>query len=268
MLPEFLELYQDRPIKNNAGGMGFNHCFATYAIGKKLAPKVVIESGVWRGQSTWLFEQICPDAQLICIDPNPGLRIYTSARAAYHTDDFALIDWSHVDRESALCFFDDHQNAYQRLMEMKWWGFRRGIFEDNFPSDEGDSYSIRHVMAGVGHPHILMPRHVGPVDEQGNRDAKERVLLQFYARQSVIRQPNTVDRAALKVNVKMYQEMPPVVRYPVSDWGRPWEGAYETAAPLYSSFEDPALSIDLEAVEREDPKQAFSYCYLCYVELR
>ena len=120
MLPQFLELYQNRPIKSNAGGKGFNHCFATYAIVKKLAPKVVVESGVWRGQSTWLFEQACPAAQLVCIDPSPEFRIYTSNRATYHMDDFALIDWSHIDRESALCFFDDHQNANQRLMEMKW----------------------------------------------------------------------------------------------------------------------------------------------------
>ena len=36
-LKEFDKLYKKRPIKNNIGGMMFNHAFALYFILKKLA---------------------------------------------------------------------------------------------------------------------------------------------------------------------------------------------------------------------------------------
>ncbi|MHB8840028.1 MAG: hypothetical protein ACYC7F_13885, partial [Gemmatimonadaceae bacterium] len=156
LLPEFVARYPARPIGNNEGGMHFNHAFAAFAVARHLMPRTIVESGVWKGQSTWLFEQACPQARLVCLDPNPGVREYSSPRAEYRTDDFALLDWSGVERESALCFFDDHQNCFQRLIEMKWWGFRRAIFEDNFPCGEGDCYSLRHALAGFGHPHLQM----------------------------------------------------------------------------------------------------------------
>ena len=31
-LPDFINIYKTRPIKNNSGGMGFNHSFALYVI--------------------------------------------------------------------------------------------------------------------------------------------------------------------------------------------------------------------------------------------
>ena len=55
----FCSLYDKRPIKNNIGGMMFNHAFALYFILKKTKPDLVIESGVFKGQSTWLIEKSC-----------------------------------------------------------------------------------------------------------------------------------------------------------------------------------------------------------------
>ena len=43
---EFLELYEKRPIENNAGGMSSSHLFWTWYVLKKLNPKNIIESGV------------------------------------------------------------------------------------------------------------------------------------------------------------------------------------------------------------------------------
>lgn len=64
LLPAFAELYAARPIAVNDGGMHFNHAFAAFALARHLAPPVIIESGVWKGQSTWLFEQACPQNAL------------------------------------------------------------------------------------------------------------------------------------------------------------------------------------------------------------
>lgn len=155
-IPEFLDLYSRKPITDNSGGMGFNHSFATWYMLRELQPSTVIESGVWKGHSTWLIERACPDAQLYPLDLNFSRLEYKSEKATYIQEDFARCDWSGIDPETTVGFFDDHQNAYARLKELWWVGIRHAIFEDNFPCGQGDCYSLRHVQAGYGHPHLQM----------------------------------------------------------------------------------------------------------------
>ena len=63
-LDEFLKIYKNRPFPDNAGGMGLNHSFALYSLIKKLKIKKVYESGIYKGHSTWLIEQINKDIQI------------------------------------------------------------------------------------------------------------------------------------------------------------------------------------------------------------
>ena len=56
-LKSFLKIYNTRPIKDNSSGMRIDHCFAVYCLLKKIKPKNVIESGIWRGQTTWLIKK-------------------------------------------------------------------------------------------------------------------------------------------------------------------------------------------------------------------
>ena len=58
-IDEFAALYADRPVKENRGGMKAPHLFALWFIARKLAPDLIVESGVWKGQSTWLLENAC-----------------------------------------------------------------------------------------------------------------------------------------------------------------------------------------------------------------
>ena len=51
-LDNFIQIYSERPIKKNDFGMKFPHMFACYFILKKINPEFVIESGVYKGQST------------------------------------------------------------------------------------------------------------------------------------------------------------------------------------------------------------------------
>jgi hypothetical protein len=80
-LPEFSDIYERRPIRDNKGGMRAPHCFAAWFMLRKLRPTAVVESGLWRGQGTWLIEQACPDADLYCIDIDLGRLEYRSPRA-------------------------------------------------------------------------------------------------------------------------------------------------------------------------------------------
>ena len=57
LINEFSELYETRPIKDNSGGMKSPHMFPAWFVVKKLKPKVLIESGVWKGQGTWFNDK-------------------------------------------------------------------------------------------------------------------------------------------------------------------------------------------------------------------
>ena len=68
-IEEFIDLYSKRPFKVNSNGMRFNHSFGIFYILKTKRPKLVIESGVDKGHSTWLIENTI-DTEIVCIDPN------------------------------------------------------------------------------------------------------------------------------------------------------------------------------------------------------
>lgn len=139
-LKEFVELYKHRPIKDNRGGMLSPHMFFTWFTVKRLQPKYIIESGVFKGQSTWLLEQAAPNAKIISIDPNLNFRQYISPRVRYETTDFALIDWSFIDHENTLCFFDDHYGL-DRIKQSYDLGFKHILYEDNYPIPGGNQYN-------------------------------------------------------------------------------------------------------------------------------
>lgn len=260
-VPEFIEIYRGRPIARNDLGMGFNHCFATWFILREMKPELVVESGVWRGQSTWLIEQALPDAEIVAIDPRPEARVYTSRRAHYETTDFSLLDWSRANVENAVVFFDDHQNAYERLKEMHWLGFRHAIFEDNYPCGEGDFYSLRHLQGGFGHPRLQMsPAYAGGPREMAKRWLIEPLLRRLGAAQKKIVPPNTADRANLARHLDAYVEFPAVALADRNNWGGAWAGAYEPVPPLFSAF----AHVPSEAGRDE----SLEYCHIAYVALR
>lgn len=146
-LGEFAELYKKRPIEDNHGGMKAPQMFSAWFMARKLQPQTIIESGVWYGQGTWFFEKAAPDARIICIDPNlEGIK-YKSSKAQYMREDFSRVEWGqHVDCENTLGFFDDHQNALERLKIATPQGFKHLMFEDNYPITQGDCVSLKTIL--------------------------------------------------------------------------------------------------------------------------
>ena len=67
-LQEFVTLYKKRPIKNNNGGMKSVGQFWVWFVTKELQPDLIVESGIWIGQSTWLLQQAAPQARIISIE--------------------------------------------------------------------------------------------------------------------------------------------------------------------------------------------------------
>jgi len=142
-ISDFCEIYNKRPIKNNKGGMLFPHMLAFYFILKKLNPELVIESGIYKGQSTWIIEQALPNSKIISIDKNLDQRVYISKKASYSNIDFKFHNFSNIP-ENTLVFFDEHVNHVERIKECSYFKIKNIIFEDNYPSFKGDFHTIKH----------------------------------------------------------------------------------------------------------------------------
>ncbi|MEN9577976.1 MAG: hypothetical protein RJA70_985 [Pseudomonadota bacterium] len=259
-LPAFEDVYARRPIRDNQGGMKAPHMFATWFIARHLAPELIIESGVFRGQSTWLLEQACPAARIVAIDPNLTVREYVSPRVSYHTTDFSALDWSGLRGRPVLAFFDDHQNAYTRLQQCAWFGLRDVIFEDNYPAGRGDCYSLKKALAGAGFQPAgaKSPRRAKLASRLAKVVAGSGSGMPAFQRNQVA--PNLHDAAMLRDNLEIYHELPPVFAPERTRWGGPWDHAeLDPAAPL------------LDAAERERHpvlwEEAEHYTYICYARL-
>ncbi|XXG45809.1 hypothetical protein AAC387_Pa02g0792 [Persea americana] len=172
-LEEFIPIYETRPIKNNVFGMGFDHSFGLWFIARWLKPDLMIESGAFKGHSTWVLRQAMPEMQIISLSPRHPKK-YLKKGAAYVDEnctyfagkdfiDFGSVDWKSVmkkhgilDLSRVLVFFDDHQNELKRLKQALKAGFQHLVFEDNYDSGTGDHYSLRQIcdqsyIRGGGH---------------------------------------------------------------------------------------------------------------------
>ena len=90
---DFEKIYEQRPCKENIGGLNFYGMYSLWNILNMLKPKYVIESGVWKGCSTWIIDNVDSVEKIICIDPlnenwYPDNLSYLSKKAEYTTVDF------------------------------------------------------------------------------------------------------------------------------------------------------------------------------------
>nr|GMD35489.1 uncharacterized protein LOC109192617 [Ipomoea batatas] len=172
-LEEFVPIYETRPIKNNMYGMGFDHSFGLWFITRWLKPDLMIESGAFKGHSTWVLRQAMPDTPIISLSPRHPEKYlkkgpaYVDGNCTYFAGkdfvDFGSVDWAIVlkkhgieDISRVIVFFDDHQNELKRLKQALEAGFRHLVFEDNYDTGTGDHYSLRQIcdqfyIRGGGH---------------------------------------------------------------------------------------------------------------------
>ncbi|MBI2891408.1 MAG: hypothetical protein HYY13_11570 [Nitrospirae bacterium] len=253
---EFCDLYSQRPIRDNRGGMRAPHMFLAWFALTRLKPKAIIESGVWRGQGTWLFERACPDAALYCIDPSPELMVYRSTRATYFTTDFSDLDWSSVPRADTVVFVDDHVNNVERLRSARKFGFFHLLFEDNYPPFLGqNSLKTAFMHGGYCEPAPPPATLVERLRRKGLR------LLGRAREADNIRVPgNTHDADELRRDLEVYCELPPVFKSARTRWGEPWDDRYPTPEPLLGAVSDERLRVFQE--------EADTYTWLCYARLK
>ena len=243
------------------------HLFAVWFMVRALAPDLIVESGVWKGQGTWILEQACPSARIVSLDPDLSTRVYLSKKAVYSELDFSLQDWTHLP-ERSLVLFDDHQNAYRRLQQCHWFGFNHVIFEDNYPILQGDCYSLKKAFAQVG-----FQSPATQVRSTLKKQILRRVIYSLNARfrlglviHSQLQDkewilPNSHDAQMLEKKLEIYYEFPPVVIDSHTRWGDTWEPPhYPTVPPLV----DGTVPAPWQIFQQESQ----FYNWICYVRLK
>ena len=261
----FTSIYKTRPIKENYHGMMFPHMFATFFILRKLKPKFVIESGVYKGQSTWLIEKSLPDAEILSIDIDLKQRLYISNKAKYSDIDFKHHDFSNIP-DNTLVFFDDHQSHLDRIKEAKFFNIKHIILEDNYPALCGDFLTMRHIYANKGFSHPLNFKNIIKTTYLlFNLFIKKKFKNNYYISLDTInsrlrdRKPSSTDFKNIEKIMETYFEFPPIINIKYK-WG------YDTTKELYKT-EKPLINYDkLDLNEFNEELQAYNY--ITYIKLK
>jgi hypothetical protein len=239
---EFVEIYKDKPIKDNTGGMKSPQMFGLFCILKKMNPKLIIESGVWYGQGTWFMRKVCPKAKIISFDINLGNQKYKDKEAEYHENDITSFDWDGLFRdnpefnsENSLLFLDDHIDFSTRLSFVYHNSpFKYLVYEDNYPPSQGDCVS----------PKKILECTTCVIDRAGGR--------------TTFKIPSEI-KESFTSKVKIYEEMPPICKPTNTRWGDEWEESkYPTPDPVFNKYDE------MEDWVKEESQD---YTWICFMEL-
>ncbi len=130
---EFHDIYLNAPVTMNRYGVHFSTGLFLFLIARRRDPALMVESGVYKGLSTYFLSAACPAAELHAFDPNLSELVYRSANATYRPVDWMEYDIRCDPLRSNLAFFDDHQSQARRVIEAYGRGFRHLIFDDSWP---------------------------------------------------------------------------------------------------------------------------------------
>lgn len=139
LINEYFDLIKESPIKIDGGGVGVLNGLKLFISVKILKPSTIIESGVWRGFTTFIFDHASSkDTNIFSYDINLDPLLYKGSNKVRFIED----DWFEKTKkikfqaDSTLCFFDDHVSHVQRITEANQLGIKHVIVDDNYPLEQ------------------------------------------------------------------------------------------------------------------------------------
>ena len=133
MTREFSELYKSKPNKGLTGSAGFNSLLSLFAFAQHIQPDLIVESGVFIGQSTWCLRKSAPDATIESFDIDLSHLQYADPSVNFHEHDWSDFQLPGFEPNKAICFLDDPVDQIRRLLECHERGFKYVCFDDNTP---------------------------------------------------------------------------------------------------------------------------------------
>lgn len=131
----FSHLLRSCPVRQQAGGGGHNMAMLLWYMAKCIQPSEIIESGVFRGFSTWVLRNAAPLAKVVSCDVSFAELKWRDELTEYHCCDWAkVVPSCHGSTIRRMVFFDDHQSQWKRIREASERGVEFAIFDDSYPS--------------------------------------------------------------------------------------------------------------------------------------
>jgi hypothetical protein len=133
----------------NQGGMDLVSGAYLFMILSKIKTDLFIESGIWRGFSSLIFDLASQNngAQHYLFDPGcKDLNFmkqlkFKNQNGKYYGEDVGSSLFSSLGRDATF-FFDDHQDQLERLLVAYLRGAKYVIFDDNYMFGSGGHHSI------------------------------------------------------------------------------------------------------------------------------
>jgi hypothetical protein len=139
----YRKIYLTAPITRNIYGLNFASGLCLFVMARCLRPQLIVESGVYKGLSSYILASACPTATIHVFDPDLTQLAFRMSDVHYHQHDWMSGEIICSSNGTALGFFDDHQSQAMRVIQAHERGFRHLIFDDSWPIE---------VITGCGWP--------------------------------------------------------------------------------------------------------------------
>ena len=279
-LNNFLKIYKNRPIKNNQSGMKIDHCFALFCLLKKIKPSYIIESGVWKGQTTWLIKKILKNSKIYSIDIDLSNREVIFDDVNYLNKDITKYNWKKLDKNKTLIIFDDHVCFSKRLNFLRKNKFKHIIFDDNLPNHHISYYTPKMIYEKqdlikkefIKYSNIF--RVIKFVIRYFKREFKDNVKLNFNSKFIKITYPKMINKKLkrnfllLRKKIKIYYEFPPIIKFNykkrfekiINNFDEGMSNTYKVQKPIFNNNE---IKLSKELTKELNVQ----YSNICYIKL-
>ena len=279
-LTPFLEIYKNRPIKNNQSGMKIDHCFALFCFLNKIKPDYIIESGVWKGQTTWLIKRVLKKSKIFSIDIDLSNREVIYDDVKYLNKDISKYNWKKLNKNKTVIIFDDHVCFSKRLDFIKKNKFKHIIFDDNLPNHHISYYTPKMIYERqylikkefIKYSNIY--RLIKFVIRYFKNEFNGNIKLNFNNKFIKITYPEKISEKlnkkflSIRKKIKIYYEFPPLKKFNyrnrfkkiLKNFNEEIPKTYKVQKPIFNKNEI-KFSTDLEL------ELNVQYSNICYINL-